>query len=185
MDPIDPSVIHTSSSEDPAVPIEAAAILTEAVQEATERVQALVETASELLDEPLDHSSLHKLAQMSKEVGMESGETMHGDGRAKKDKDDDGSESHVSGAHFVTAPSSPIIHISGLAMTEEVSISPAPSMSRRSSSHGTPALGRKLRFTTISGERDGEYQKRNKLAVEYRDMSSARSDPGTPNLSET
>lgn len=185
MDPINPGVIHPSGSDDAAIPIEAAAMLADAVQEATERVEVLVETASELLGEPLHHSSLHKLAQMSKEMGMERDETLQSEEHAKEDRDDEGSESHVSGAHFVTAPSSPIIHISGLAISEEVTMSPAPSMSRRSSRDGTPGIGRKLRFTTISGEKEGEHQKRNRLEVEYRDMSSARSDPGTPNLSET
>lgn len=183
MDPVNPGVIPSARSEDGPTTTEAATILADAVQEATERVELLVETASQLLGEPLDHSSLHKLAQMSKEMGMEGDETLQDDGHG--DRDDEGSESHVSAAHYVTAPSSPIIHISGLAIAEEIQISPAPSLSRRSSKDGTPALGRKLRFTTISGEREGEHQKRSKLEVEYRDMSSARSDPGTPNLSET
>jgi hypothetical protein len=183
MDPVISGVISGANPEDSPSTVAAATILAEAVQEATERVELLVETASELLGESLDHSSLHKLAQMSKEMGMEREETLQSDGHG--DRDDEGSESHVSATHYVTAPSSPIIHISGLAIAEEIQMSPAPSLSRRSSRDGTPALSRKLRFTTISGERDGERQKRSRLEVEYGDMSSARSDPGTPNLSET
>lgn len=185
MDPV-PDVKPALTLECPSPTVEAAAKLADVVQQATDHVEQLVEKASELLGESLDHSSLHKLAQMSKEMGIEKEEALPDGGRGGEDREEEGSESHVSTAHYVTAPSSPIIHISALAMAEEINTTSTANSSRRSSSRdGTPAMGRKLRFTTITGEVESQRRGRSRLEVDAKDLGSARSDPGTPNLSET
>lgn len=159
--------------------------LASAVQEAADHVEVLVERASELLGESLDDSSLDKLAQLSKEMGAHQDHTLDTVGHGGNAEDDEGSESHGSGVHYVTAPSSPIIHVSAVAILgEETATTMSPSLSRRLSKDGTQHMGRKLRFTTITGEVEREGKGRRSLDVEFKDVGN-RSDPGTPNLSET
>lgn len=156
-----------------------------AVQEAADHVEVLVEKASELLGRSLDDSSLNKLAQLSKEMGIEQDHSLEATGERGSAEDEEDSESHVSGVQYVTAPSSPIIHVSAMAVSgEEVTTTLTPSLSRKSSKDGNQVLGRKLRFTTITGEVEREGKGRSSLDVDFKDFGN-RSDPGTPNLSET
>ena len=159
--------------------------LASAVQEAAERVEVLVEKASELLGESLDDSSLNKLAQMSKVIGMEQDHSMDVTGQGESAEDEEGSESHVSAVPYVTAPSSPIVHATALVVSgEELTTNITPSISRRASKDGSQVLGRKLRFTTITGDVGREGRGKSSLEVEFRNLGNA-SDPGTPNISET
>ncbi|KAJ9118968.1 hypothetical protein QFC24_005934 [Naganishia onofrii] len=88
-------------------------------QAAAEKVQDLVETAADLLGTPqLDDSSLGKLAQMSKELELELEVQMEGDegvlvhhAEAVDELEAPEEEvQEVASNHYVTAPSSPIIH---------------------------------------------------------------------------
>lgn len=181
----DPSIptLHLDTRQVGCQTPEAMQNLASAVQEAADHVEVLVEKASELLGSSLDDSSLNKLAQLSKEMGLEQPHSLEAADERGSAEDEEGSESHVSGVQYVTAPSSPIIHVSALAVSgEEVTTTLTPNLSRRSSKDGNQVLGRKLRFTTITGEVEGKG--RSSLDVDFKDFGN-RSDPGTPNLSET
>jgi hypothetical protein len=168
----------------PILSLDTTPTLSTVIQEAADHVEILVEKASELLGQSLDDSSLGKLAQLSKEMGVEQDQELDAGGHGGNVDDDEGSESHVSGVDYVTAPSSPIIHVSALTVSgEETSSTMSPSLSRRLSRDGTQLIGRKLRFTTISGEVEREVKGRRSLDAEKN--LGGRSDPGTPNLSET
>ncbi|KAJ9097633.1 hypothetical protein QFC21_004669 [Naganishia friedmannii] len=185
-------------------------------QVAAERVQDLVETAADLLGTPqLDDSSLGKLAQMSKALELETEvnpDVIDEEGVLVRhpqagDEQEEPEEAHeLASNHYVTAPSSPIIHVSTFTSVSTTTISTTdvsttatttttpttPGLSRRGSKDALQHhVGRKLRFTTITGQstHQGDHQasgrKSTSLDVQFNEDHWVASDPGTPNISET
>ncbi|KAJ9123945.1 hypothetical protein QFC22_000736 [Naganishia vaughanmartiniae] len=182
-------------------------------QVAADTVQDLVETAAQVLGTPqLDDSSLGKLAQMSKELELElemhsadEGGVLVQHSEAGDDHEEQEEEVHDTiSNHYVTAPSSPIIHVStftsitATTITTDVSTATTtrtpttPVLSRRGSKDvHQHSIGRKLRFTTITGQstQDAGHlasgRKTASLDVQFDEGHYVASDPGTPNISET
>jgi hypothetical protein len=183
-------------------------------QAAAEKVQDLVETAADLLGTPqLDDSSLGKLAQMSKELELELDVQMEGDEGVLVHHAEAGDEleapeeevQEVASNHYVTAPSSPIIHVSTFTSTTTTTTTTNSSTAVATTTPTTPILsrrgskdihqhtiGRKLRFTTITGQRSADDddhlasgRKTTSLDVQFNEKHYVASDPGTPNISET
>lgn len=193
-------------------------------QAAVGKVQDLVEAAAQVLGTPeLDDSSLGKLAEMSKELELEmimevdvdaegeEGVLVQHPGTGDEQNEPEEEVHDVASNHYVTAPSSPIIHVttftststsittttttadlSAMTSTTTTTTPTTPSLSRRGSKDAHQhSIGRKLRFTTISGqqstidaEKMASRRSTTSLDVQFNEGWVA-SDPGTPNISET